>query len=81
MNPHDADQRLTELEIKLSFAEDTIDRLNDIVVRQQQQIDLITRELLALRQQRGADDAPAARRPARRTATALLIPPAALTLH
>lgn len=27
--------RLTELEIKASFAEDTIDRLNEVIVRQQ----------------------------------------------
>jgi SlyX protein len=53
-------QRLTELEIKASFVEDTLDRLNDVVVRQQTQIDLLVRELMQLRQQANAGDAPAA---------------------
>lgn len=43
--------RLTELEIKLSFAEDTIDGLNETVFRQQQQIDALAADLRALRQQ------------------------------
>jgi SlyX protein len=43
------DSRLTELEIKASFAEDLLDRLNQVVVRQQQQIDLLLRELVELR--------------------------------
>ncbi|MBP6901508.1 MAG: SlyX family protein [Burkholderiaceae bacterium] len=46
-----SEHRLTELEIKLSFTEDALDRLNEVVVRQQAQIDLLTRELLALRSQ------------------------------
>lgn len=45
------DDRLTDLEIKASFMEDTLDRLNEVIVRQQQQIDLLTRELLTLREQ------------------------------
>ena len=53
--------RLTELEIKASYAEDTLDRLNDVIVRQQAQIDLLIREVMQLRQQPGAADAPAAR--------------------
>ena len=44
------DQRLTELEIKASFSEDLLDQLNLVVVRQQQQIDQLTRELAHLRQ-------------------------------
>jgi len=51
------DTRLTELEIKASFMEDTLDRLNEVIVRQQQQIDLLTRELLAMREQQPADPA------------------------
>lgn len=43
------DERLTELEIKASFAEDLLEKLNDVVVRQQQQIDRLQRELAALR--------------------------------
>jgi SlyX protein len=45
------EQRLMDLEIKASFAEDLLDELNQVVVRQQQQIDLLTRELVSLRQQ------------------------------
>lgn len=50
------DQRLTDLEIKLSFTEDTVDRLNDVVVRQQQQIEALTRELLELRRLVGSGE-------------------------
>ncbi|MFO0121544.1 MAG: SlyX family protein, partial [Inhella sp.] len=45
------DARLTELEIKASYADDLLEQLNALVARQQQQIDLLQRELLALRQQ------------------------------
>ena len=45
------DKRLTELEIKLSFQEDLLDQLNTIIVRQQQEIDLLMREVRQLRQQ------------------------------
>ena len=43
--------RLTELEIKISFAEDLIDSLNLTVYRQQQAIDQLQQEIRALRQQ------------------------------
>jgi SlyX protein len=49
-NPN-TDQRLTDLEIKASFTEDLVDQLNEIIVRQQQQIDLLVRQVGALRQQ------------------------------
>jgi SlyX protein len=62
------DKRLTELEIKASFSEDLLDQLNQVIVRQQQQIDLLLREVSELRQQlpeagtrqpgRSADDLP-----------------------
>ena len=48
-----SEKRLNELEIKASFTEDMLDRLNEVVVRQQQQIDTLTRELLTLREQAG----------------------------
>lgn len=54
-----SDQRLTELEIKASFTEDMLDRLNDVVVRQQQQIEQLQRELLRLIAQVPAEGAPA----------------------
>jgi len=47
----DIDKRLTELEIKLSFTEDLVDTLNQVVARQQQQIDLLMQEITHLRQQ------------------------------
>lgn len=45
------DKRLTDLEIKSSFSEDLLETLNQTVFRQQQQIDMLTRELRALREQ------------------------------
>jgi len=45
------EQRLTDLEIKSSFAEDLLDQLNQVIVRQQQEIDLLLREVRQLRQQ------------------------------
>lgn len=61
MSSVDAEHRLTELEIKVSFTEDALDRLNDVVVRQQRQIDLLIREVLALRERQSSDGAPAFR--------------------
>jgi len=49
--PDTTDQRLTELEIKVSYQEDLLDQLNQVVVRQQQEIDLLLREVRQLRQQ------------------------------
>jgi len=57
------DRRLTELEIKASFSEDMLDQLNLVVVRQQQEIDQLRREIQQLRQQaleRNADSGSAA---------------------
>lgn len=52
MQDNDAtDHRLTELEIKASFSEDLLEQLNQIVIRQQQQIDALIRELVQLRRQ------------------------------
>ena len=39
------DRRLTDLEVKASFTEDLVDHLNDLVARQQEQIDLLIREV------------------------------------
>lgn len=44
------DQRLTELEIKLSYTEHLLEQLDQVVVRQQQQIDLLVREIARLQQ-------------------------------
>ena len=45
------DDRLTPLEIKLSFLEDQVEPLDAIVARQQQQIELLAKELKHLRDQ------------------------------
>lgn len=47
-------ERITELEIKATFTEDLLEELNRTVVRQQQQIDLLVRELVTLREQADA---------------------------
>jgi len=39
------DKRLTDLEVKASFSEDLLDHLNALVTRQQEQIDLLIREV------------------------------------
>ncbi len=43
--------RLTELEIKASFTEDLLDKLDQTVIRQQTQINALISEILHLRQQ------------------------------
>jgi len=45
------DSRITELEIKIGYAEDMVDELNRTVFRQQQQIDLLVAQIKALREQ------------------------------
>ena len=49
-NANNTGQRLTDLEIKASFQEDLLDELNQTVVRQQQQIDQLIREIAHLRE-------------------------------
>ncbi|MFG6447353.1 SlyX family protein [Roseateles sp. BYS180W] len=53
--------RITELEIKASFAEDLVDHLNQTVVRQQQQIEFLAAQLRELKQQSASDGGPATR--------------------
>jgi len=53
--------RLTELEIKASFAEDLVEELNQVIIRQQAQIDLLIREVTALKLQQPAEGGPALR--------------------
>lgn len=47
----DSEARITELEVKLSFADDLLEALNRTVYRQQQEIDQLRQELRAIRQQ------------------------------
>ena len=44
------EQRLTDLEIKATFTEDLLEQLDQVIVRQQQQIDALVREVTELRQ-------------------------------
>lgn len=50
------DTRLTELEIKTSFMDDLLDKLDQVIIRQQDQIDRLTRELQHLRQQTASEE-------------------------
>ena len=57
MNTHfddRTDTRLENLEVKASYAEDLMDRLNEVVVRQQRQIDWLLQQVAQLRQQGAA---------------------------
>lgn len=54
-DPQDLERRITDLEIKLSFAEDTVEQLNQVVTRQQAQIDRLIRELVELRDRAAAE--------------------------
>lgn len=44
------EQRLTDLEIKATFTEELLEQLDQVIVRQQQQIDALLREVTELRQ-------------------------------
>ena len=46
-----SEERITNLEIKLSFTEDLIEKLNETVYKQQQQIEFLNRELKAIKEQ------------------------------
>jgi SlyX protein len=49
MDPSHTEQRLTDLEVKASFTEDQLEQLDAVVIRQQAQIDLLLREVAALK--------------------------------
>jgi len=51
MTQNASDDRITNLEIKLSFTEDLIEKLNETVYKQQQQIEFLYRELKAIKEQ------------------------------
>ena len=50
------EERITNLEIKLSFTEDLIEKLNETVYKQQQQIEFLYRELKAVKEQAGSSN-------------------------
>jgi SlyX protein len=45
------DERVTNLEVKLSFSEDLLEELNQTIYKQQQQIDALIKEVKALKLQ------------------------------
>jgi len=51
MTPDRIEARLTELEIKLAFNEDLLEKLDDVVISQQKRIDALIQELASLREQ------------------------------
>ncbi len=52
MHPNDTtDQRLVDLEVKAAYTEDLLDKLDQVIIRQQNQIDQLIRELAQLRDQ------------------------------
>lgn len=50
------EERITNLEIKLSFTEDLIDQLNQTIYKQQQQIEFLYRELKFIKEQSSGGD-------------------------
>ena len=55
--------RITNLEIKLSFTEDLIDQLNQTIYKQQQQIEFLYRELKSIKEQASSSDSPGSSSP------------------
>jgi len=45
------EERVTELESRVAFQDDTIQKLNDVIVDQQQQIDQLSVQMGALKEQ------------------------------
>ena len=52
------EDRVTRLEEKSAFADDLTEQLNEVIVRQQNQIDLLVRELTRLKQQAASSEVP-----------------------
>jgi SlyX protein len=42
------EERISELEMKMSFQDKTIDELNNVIIKQQQQIDLLQKQFEAV---------------------------------
>lgn len=52
------DERLTDLEVKLSFQDRMIQDLNEVVIRQQHEIEKLRAEVKTIRSQIGDTDSP-----------------------
>jgi SlyX protein len=59
----DTEQRLVDLEVKVGFAEDLLEQLNQALFRQQQLLDTLTREVANLRRRIPDADEGVARAP------------------
>ena len=49
-----SEERITNIEVKLSFTEDLIENLNQTIYKQQQQIEYLYREIKSLKEQMSA---------------------------
>lgn len=58
LDPSALQARIDDLEVKAAFMEDLVDKLDQVVVRQQQQIDLLIQEVTRLKQQPAGGDMP-----------------------
>ena len=58
-----SEDRITSLEIKLSFTEDLIDQLNQTIYKQQQQIEFLYREIKSIKEQASSGDSMCNRSP------------------
>ena len=56
------DERLTDLEVKLSFQENMIQDLNEVVIRQQHEIEKLQAEIRRIRSQLAVTDSPQIRK-------------------
>lgn len=56
MNTDIMEQRIIELETRLSYQDHTIEQLNEVVTMQQRQIELLQKTLLSLHEQMAGDD-------------------------
>jgi SlyX protein len=55
-NTNNIDQRLTDLEVKASFAEDLLEQLNQIIIQHQGSIEKLTKEIINLREISASQD-------------------------
>ena len=63
MNTISLEQRIIELETRLSYQDHTIEQLNEVVTAQQRQIDHLEKGMRAIRSHLGTADATDTRRP------------------
>ena len=57
------EERLDELEIKVAYQDDTLAQLNEVIIRQQRELDRLKQALLEMREQVQGLSATVARKP------------------